>query len=180
MAKSEWVDLVDRTNQVVGQAQRHEVRSKNLLHRGIAVWVENSQGEVYVHQRTSSKDLFPSLFDMFVGGVVGAGESYEAAAQREAAEELGARGGDGRAHHRGEPGDGPRDEGDPAEARHEQERQHGQLRVHRLATVVVDELSLQYMGGSELDYVEDLIGSAFKIHNPLAVSGCGCGTSFAV
>jgi iron-sulfur cluster assembly accessory protein len=50
----------------------------------------------------------------------------------------------------------------------------------RGATVVVDELSLQYMGGSELDYVEDLIGSAFKIHNPLAVSGCGCGTSFAV
>ena len=92
MAKSEWVDLVDRDNQVVGQAQRHQVRSQNLLHRGIAVWVENSQGQVYVHQRTASKDLFPSLFDMFVGGVVGAGESYEVAAAREAAEELGAAG----------------------------------------------------------------------------------------
>lgn len=48
------------------------------------------------------------------------------------------------------------------------------------ATVVVDELSLQYMGGAELDYVEDLIGSAFKIHNPHAVASCGCGTSFTV
>jgi iron-sulfur cluster assembly accessory protein len=48
------------------------------------------------------------------------------------------------------------------------------------ATVLVDEVSLQYMGGAELDYVEDLIGSAFKIHNPNAVAACGCGTSFSV
>ena len=48
------------------------------------------------------------------------------------------------------------------------------------ATVLVDELSLQYMGGAELDYVEDLIGSAFKINNPNAVAACGCGTSFSV
>jgi iron-sulfur cluster assembly accessory protein len=48
------------------------------------------------------------------------------------------------------------------------------------AIVLVDQLSLQYMGGSELDYVEDLIGSAFKIVNPHAVAACGCGTSFSV
>ena len=48
------------------------------------------------------------------------------------------------------------------------------------ATVLVDEMSLQYMGGSELDFVEDLIGSAFKIVNPNAVAACGCGTSFSV
>jgi iron-sulfur cluster assembly accessory protein len=48
------------------------------------------------------------------------------------------------------------------------------------AAVIVDEISLQYMGGSELDYVEDLIGSAFKIRNPHAVAACGCGTSFTV
>ena len=48
------------------------------------------------------------------------------------------------------------------------------------ATVLVDELSLQYMGGAELDYVEDLIGSAFKINNPNAMAACGCGTSFSV
>ena len=48
------------------------------------------------------------------------------------------------------------------------------------ATVLVDAVSLVYMGGSELDYVEDLIGSAFKIHNPKAVAACGCGTSFTI
>jgi iron-sulfur cluster assembly accessory protein len=48
------------------------------------------------------------------------------------------------------------------------------------AIVLVDETSLQFMGGSELDYVEDLIGSAFKIHNPNAVAACGCGTSFSI
>src|SRR4051794_34478166 len=48
------------------------------------------------------------------------------------------------------------------------------------ATVLIDEMSLQYMQGAELDYVEDLIGSAFKINNPQAVAACGCGTSFTV
>jgi len=48
------------------------------------------------------------------------------------------------------------------------------------ATVLIDEVSLQYMGDAELDYVEDLIGSAFKISNPQAVAACGCGTSFSV
>ncbi|MGB0906044.1 MAG: iron-sulfur cluster insertion protein ErpA [Maricaulaceae bacterium] len=48
------------------------------------------------------------------------------------------------------------------------------------ARVVVDEMSLEFLAGSEIDYTNELIGSAFKIHNPNAVSGCGCGTSFAV
>lgn len=48
------------------------------------------------------------------------------------------------------------------------------------ASVIIDSLSLDYMRGSELDYVEDLIGSAFKIMNPQAVASCGCGTSFTV
>jgi iron-sulfur cluster assembly accessory protein len=48
------------------------------------------------------------------------------------------------------------------------------------ATVLIDEMSQQYMEGAELDYVEDLIGSAFKINNPQAVAACGCGTSFSV
>ncbi|MBS2033794.1 NUDIX domain-containing protein [bacterium] len=89
MAKAEWVDLVDRDNQIIGRALRQEVRQKNLLHRGIAVLVRNSKGQVYVHQRTATKDLFPALYDMFVGGVVGEGEEYLQAAIREAREELG-------------------------------------------------------------------------------------------
>ena len=46
--------------------------------------------------------------------------------------------------------------------------------------VIVDEISLPYIDGSEVDYVDDLIGSHFKINNPNATSSCGCGTSFSV
>ena len=46
--------------------------------------------------------------------------------------------------------------------------------------VIVDEISLEYLSGSELDYVQDLIGSYFSIKNPNASSTCGCGTSFAI
>lgn len=47
-------------------------------------------------------------------------------------------------------------------------------------TVIIDALSLEYLKGSEIDYVDDLIGAAFRIHNPNATASCGCGTSFAV
>jgi iron-sulfur cluster assembly accessory protein len=48
------------------------------------------------------------------------------------------------------------------------------------ATVLIDSVSLPYMGGSEIDFVDDLIGQAFKIHNPNATASCGCGTSFSI
>jgi iron-sulfur cluster assembly accessory protein len=48
------------------------------------------------------------------------------------------------------------------------------------ATVLIDSLSLEFMGGAEIDYVDDLIGQAFEIRNPNAVASCGCGTSFSV
>jgi iron-sulfur cluster insertion protein len=48
------------------------------------------------------------------------------------------------------------------------------------ATVLVDDMSLMYLLGSELDFVEDLTGAYFKVHNPQATSSCGCGTSFAI
>ncbi|MCC7017677.1 MAG: iron-sulfur cluster insertion protein ErpA [Rhodospirillales bacterium] len=47
-------------------------------------------------------------------------------------------------------------------------------------TVVVDETSLDLVKGSTLDFVEDLVGSYFKMTNPNAVSTCGCGSSFSV
>lgn len=48
------------------------------------------------------------------------------------------------------------------------------------ATVLIDSISLQYMGGSEIDFVDDLIGQSFQINNPNATAGCGCGTSFTI
>jgi len=44
--------------------------------------------------------------------------------------------------------------------------------------VYIDPFSLQYMDGSSVDYVDDLMGGGFKIENPNAVSSCGCGSSF--
>ena len=46
--------------------------------------------------------------------------------------------------------------------------------------VIVDSMSLEILGDSEIDFVEDLIGSAFKLSIPNATSSCGCGVSFAV
>jgi iron-sulfur cluster assembly accessory protein len=48
------------------------------------------------------------------------------------------------------------------------------------ATVLVDPMSLDFLKGAEIDFVDDLIGASFKIHNPNATSSCGCGTSFSV
>ena len=44
--------------------------------------------------------------------------------------------------------------------------------------VVVDEVSIEYLRGAKVDYIEDIMGSGFKIENPNAVSSCGCGNSF--
>lgn len=46
--------------------------------------------------------------------------------------------------------------------------------------VVIDEVSLELLGGSQLDYVDDLIGSYFEMKNPNASSSCGCGASFSI
>ncbi len=48
------------------------------------------------------------------------------------------------------------------------------------AIVVIDEMSLEFLTGSEIDFSDEIIGAAFKINNPNATSGCGCGTSFSV
>lgn len=48
------------------------------------------------------------------------------------------------------------------------------------ANVLIDAVSLQYMGGSEIDFVDDLMGQSFQIRNPLAAASCGCGTSFTI
>ena len=48
------------------------------------------------------------------------------------------------------------------------------------ATVLVDMMSQLYLAGSEVDFVEDVIGSSFQIRNPNAKAECGCGTSFSV
>ncbi|OKJ96991.1 NUDIX hydrolase [Streptomyces sp. CB03234] len=88
----EILDVVDEHDEVVGQFPRGEVYARGLRHRCVFVLARDAEDRVFVHRRTATKLVFPSLYDMFVGGVVGAGESYDAAALREAEEELGVRG----------------------------------------------------------------------------------------
>ena len=91
-AAEELLDIVDEEDRVIGQAPRGEAYARGLRHRCVFVFVRDSAGRIFVHRRTPGKLVFPSLHDMFVGGVVGAGESYDDAALREAEEELGVSG----------------------------------------------------------------------------------------
>jgi iron-sulfur cluster assembly accessory protein len=47
-------------------------------------------------------------------------------------------------------------------------------------TVLIDSVSMQFLAGSQIDFVDDLIGASFKINNPQAKTSCGCGTSFSL
>ncbi|MDZ4760622.1 MAG: iron-sulfur cluster assembly accessory protein [Alphaproteobacteria bacterium] len=48
------------------------------------------------------------------------------------------------------------------------------------ARVAIDEASVPFLAGSEIDFVDEIIGASFRVNNPNATSGCGCGTSFSV
>lgn len=87
--ETEMLELVDEDNRVLGIAPRALVRKENLLHRGVGILCWNSKGQLYVHKRTDTKDVFPSFYDMMVGGALEAGEPYQEAALREIQEELG-------------------------------------------------------------------------------------------
>jgi isopentenyldiphosphate isomerase len=89
MSAAELVDVVDAEDRVIAQATRGEVRAQGLRHRATYILVFNSQGQLFVHRRTETKDIYPSYYDVAVGGVVGAGERYDDGAQRELSEELG-------------------------------------------------------------------------------------------
>jgi isopentenyldiphosphate isomerase len=88
----ELVDVVDADDRVVGTAPRSEIRARRLRHRSVYVLVFNSLGQLFVHKRTAGKDVYPGHYDAAAGGVVAAGETCDAAARREVAEELGVRG----------------------------------------------------------------------------------------
>jgi 8-oxo-dGTP pyrophosphatase MutT (NUDIX family) len=92
LSRDELLDIVDEHDRVVGQARRSDAYARRLRHRCTFVLARDAAGRVFVHRRTAQKLVFPSLYDMFVGGVVGAGESYDEAALREAEEELGVAG----------------------------------------------------------------------------------------
>ncbi|MGR3932564.1 NUDIX domain-containing protein [Streptomyces sp. BRA346] len=92
LSADELLDIVDEQDRVISQARRGDATALRLRHRCAFILVRDAEGRVFVHRRTDRKLVFPSLYDMFVGGVVAAGESYDEAALREAEEELGVQG----------------------------------------------------------------------------------------
>lgn len=90
LVSEEWFDLVDEGGNRVGKARRSECHGNPaLLHQAVHVFVVNGAGSVFLQKRSSSKDIQPGKWDTSVGGHVDAGENPDAAARREAREELG-------------------------------------------------------------------------------------------
>lgn len=85
----ELFDVVDERDRVVGQATRAEVHAQGLTHRAVHVFVFNSRGELLLQMRSALKDEFPMRWTSSASGHLDAGESYDEAARRELAEELG-------------------------------------------------------------------------------------------
>lgn len=86
---AELVDVVDDAGRTIETVTRREMRARRLPHRSVYLLVFNRREELFVHLRTADKDVYPSHWDVAIGGVLAAGESHDAGARREAMEELG-------------------------------------------------------------------------------------------
>lgn len=73
--------MISTKGTVLGVFQRVYVEKHNLLHRAVGLFVQNEAGEVYVHRRAPTKSMHPNMYDMFVGGLVVAGETVEQGAR---------------------------------------------------------------------------------------------------
>ena len=89
MADHDLVDIVDEDDRVIEVVTRAEMRRRGLRHRAVYVVVRTSDDAVVVHRRADWKDVYPGHWDLCFGGVLDAGESWDAAAARELAEEAG-------------------------------------------------------------------------------------------
>jgi isopentenyldiphosphate isomerase len=88
-ADQELVDVIDDAGRTIGVAPRAEMRRRRLPHRCTYVLVFNERNELFIHLRTATKDVYPSHWDVAIGGVVLAGESFAQGVRREIREELG-------------------------------------------------------------------------------------------
>ena len=85
----ELVDIVDDDDNVIATVTRSEMRARRLQHRSVGIAVISTDGRLLIHRRSDVKDIWPGWWDIAAGGVVASGETYEDAARRELAEELG-------------------------------------------------------------------------------------------
>ena len=86
---AELVDVLDDAGRPVATVTRREMRARRLPHGATYVLVFNRRGELFVHLRSPDKDVYPGHWDVAIGGVLAAGESFDEGARREAREELG-------------------------------------------------------------------------------------------
>ena len=85
---SEYLDVVDKNNQVVNKVTREKIHNSGLWHRGVHILLFNSKDQLILQIRSSSKDKFPNHYDCSVSEHLEVGEKYEAAAIRGLIEEL--------------------------------------------------------------------------------------------
>ena len=83
------MDIVDDDDNVITTVTRSQMRANRLQHRSVGIVVTSTDGRLLIHRRSHGKDIWPGFWDIAAGGVVAAGETYEQAAERELAEELG-------------------------------------------------------------------------------------------
>lgn len=86
---TEWLDIVDEADTVIGCAPRDQIHREGLFHRSAHIALFNSRDQLFVQLRSRRKDIAGGLWDTSAAGHVDSGESYEACAVRELHEELG-------------------------------------------------------------------------------------------
>ena len=85
----EKVDLLDDNGNIIGVQSKKEAHKTGAWHKSIHVYLVNNRKEILLQLRTANKDIFPSVWDISVGGHVDAGEKTSVTASRELEEELG-------------------------------------------------------------------------------------------
>jgi isopentenyldiphosphate isomerase len=85
----EYLYHVDKNDRVIGKTSINDVNKGVLLHRSVNIIVLNSKGEVFIHRRAKTKNLYPGYYCSQISGSVKYGETYKHAAIRELGEELG-------------------------------------------------------------------------------------------
>src|SRR5262249_3725678 len=85
----ELVDQIDERGNTIGTVTRREMRARRLPHRCAYILGFNRIGNLFIHLRTPTKDVNPGFWDVAIGGVLAAGESFDLGARRETTEEVG-------------------------------------------------------------------------------------------
>ena len=88
---TEFFDIVDEEDNVIGRASREECHRKHFIHRAVMFFIFDSENRVLVNKRAAKKDFFGGQWSLVLGGHVVCGERYDAALVREAEEEAGLR-----------------------------------------------------------------------------------------